>query len=79
MSGSLANLFAKEANEGQGRGAFLPNHTPFFGGIDGDMEAKAREFAAAVAFAAGGMPSPPGLLRVAPNSLSASHTYRTCM
>ena len=75
MSGNLGSLFAKDGIEGQGHGAFVPNHTPFFAGLDGDMEAKAREFAAAAAFAAGGLPSPPGLLRISSNSLSTGHTF----
>ena len=75
ISGNLGNLFAKDVAESHSRGGFIPNHSSFFAGMNGDMEAKAREFAAAAAFAAGGLPSPPGLLRISPNSLSSSHSF----
>ena len=62
--------------DGQGRGPFFPdNPTSFFGGIGTEMEAKARELAAAAALAVGGMPSsPPGLLRLSSSAMSSGNS-----
>ena len=75
VNGSLVNMFSPK-EDGQGRGSFLPSHaSSFFGGVEGDMDAKTRELAAAAAFAVGGMPSPPGLLRLSSNPISGNNSF----
>ena len=77
MNEILVNMFGKDRMDGQGTGRFLPNQSSsVFGGLDSDLEAKAREFAAAAAFAAGGMPSPhPGLLRLSSNTMPGKSSF----
>ena len=66
-------MFSKDVIEGQGRGTFFSdNPTSFFGP---EMEAKARELAAAAALVVGGMPSPPGLLRLSSSAMSGNGTF----
>ena len=76
MNGSLANIFAKDGmEEAHRRNAYLPNaSSPLFCGLEGGMDLKSRDLAAAAAFA-NGMPSPQGLLRLSSNAFPGHGTF----
>ena len=58
----------KDFNDNTGKGAFFSDNAA-------EMEAKARELAAAATIVARGMPSPPGLLQLSSTSMPGQRTF----